>query len=519
MDLPSATPAVRFCEIGKRFLGTVALDNVSFDVFPGTCHGIMGENGAGKSTLGMILAGIHRPDVGEIQIDGVSHHFRSPLDAQRVGIGIVHQELLFCPNLTVAENICLSRLPCQGKRLDWRRLFEEAQEHLERIGAKIDVKEEVGRLSIGQIQLVQIASALATGAKLFVMDEATSSLTLTESKNLEKLIGNLRNEGATIFYVSHRMDEVFRLCDMLTVMRDGRHVATMPTSQTSEDEVVRLMVGRTWNKYVPQHMERPLGPEKLRLERLSSPGKFQDISFSVRSGEVLGMAGLVGAGRSEVAHGLFGLIRSLTGRLFVNEREIHVRHPRDAMANGIGYVSEDRKSQGLILGMECGENITLASLNKLSVGGILRLAVERALINKFFLKLRIKVPSSNVAAQNLSGGNQQKLVLAKWLACGSQILILDEPTRGVDVGAKAEIYRLIDELAASGYAILLISSELPEIISLSTRIVVMRKGRLAGSLERSEFTEERLMQLMAGSDTSNLNTRSTEICNSHSHGN
>lgn len=507
-------PAVSFRKIGKRFPGTVALQDVSFDVLPGACHALMGENGAGKSTLGKILAGIHRPDEGHFEIEGVVRRFHSPLEAQRAGVGIVHQELSFCPNLSVAENICLSHLPNRAGRMDWQRLHEKAQACLDEIGAECDVSEELGRLSAGQTQMVQIAAALATGARIFVMDEPTSSLSTAESHRLEELIGQLRRRGATILYVSHRMDEIFRFCDTVTVMRDSRHVVTMPLAQTSEAELVRLMIGRTWQKLFPEHIERALGAERLRVEELSSPGKFRNVSFSLCSGEVLGMAGLVGAGRSEIAVGIFGLDSRMTGRVFVDGQEVSVHCPREAMALGIGLVSEDRKGQGLVLGMECGENITLSSLDRLSWNGVIHLAKERSVIADFFGKLQIKAASPRVPAQTLSGGNQQKLVLAKWLARQCHILILDEPTRGVDVGAKAEIHRLIDELAAAGLAILMISSELPEVLNLSTRVMVMRNGRVAGMLDRAEATQERVMQLMAGqrgADSRRVNMPESEV--------
>ena len=491
-------PVVRFHNVCKRFPGTVALDDVSFSVMSGACHAIMGENGAGKSTLGKILAGIHRADEGKIEIEGIERRFHSPLDAQRAGVAIVHQELSFCPNLSVAENICLAHLPRRGGRVDWNKLYELAQTCLDRVGAACDVREELSGLSTGQTQMVQIAAALATGAKIFVMDEPTSSLSAVETQRLEQLIAQLRQRGATILYVSHRMDEIFRLCDTVTVMRDGRHVATLPLAQTSEEELVKLMIGRTWQRIFPEHVERPAGAERLRVEHFSSPGKFQDINFSIRAGEVLGVAGLVGSGRSEVAQGIFGLDQKVSGRVLVDGKEANPGSAREAMKYGIGFVSEDRKTQGLVLGMECGENITLASLDRLSRGGVIRRGQEQGIIAHFFEKLNVKASSPQVPAQTLSGGNQQKLVLAKWLARESRVLILDEPTRGVDIGAKAEIHRLIDELAAAGHAILMISSELPEVLNLSTRVIVMRNGQLAGTLDRSEATAERVLKLMTG---------------------
>lgn len=506
MNSAATTPLVGFRGISKRFPGTVALQEVDFDVKAGACHALMGENGAGKSTLGKILAGIHRPDEGRIEINGVAQHFKSPLDAQRAGVGIVHQELLFCPNISVAENICLSHLPKRGVRLDWAMLHQKARSYLDEIGADFDVREELSRLSLGRVQMVQIAAALATGAHIFVMDEPTSSLSAAESQRLEQLIGRLRKRGATILYVSHRMDEIFRLCDTVTVMRDGRHIRTMPLAETDESEVVRLMIGRSWQKFFPAHLERETGAERLRVENFSSPGKFSRVRFNLRAGEVLGVAGLVGAGRSEVALGLFGLDSKVAGEIYVDARPVSIRCPQDAMAAGLGFVSEDRKGQGLVLGMGCGENITLSSLKKLSSGGVIRKERERTMVSDFFQKLRVKASSPEAAAQSLSGGNQQKLVLAKWLARECRILILDEPTRGVDVGAKAEIHRLIDALATAGNAILMISSELPEILNLSTRVMVMRAGTVTGMLNRDEATEERVMQLMAANPKTGRNS-------------
>jgi ABC-type sugar transport system ATPase subunit len=504
LSAETSIPAISFRGVSKRFPGTVALQEVSFDVRPGVCHALIGENGAGKSTLGKILAGIHRPDEGHFEIDGAARCFHSPLEAQRAGVGIVHQELSFCPNLSVAENICLSHLPNRTGRMDWRGLRRKAQACLDEVGAECDVDEELGRLSAGQTQMVQIAATLATGARIFVMDEPTSSLSAAESQRLELLIGQLRRRGVTILYVSHRMDEIFRFCDTVTVMRDSRHVATMPLAGTDESELVRLMIGRTWRKLFPEHVERAPGPERLRVEEFSSPGKFRHVGFALCSGEVMGMAGLVGSGRSEIAMGIFGLDSRVTGRVFVDGHAVSVRSPGEAMALGIGFVTEDRKRQGLVPGMACGENITLASLDRLNWHGIIRGAEERNVIANFLRKLQVKAASAQVPAQTLSGGNQQKLVLAKWLARECRILILDEPTRGVDVGAKAEIHRLIDELAAAGLAILLISSELPEVLNLSTRLMVMRNGRVAGTLDRAAATQERVMQLMAGGNGNSL---------------
>lgn len=509
-----------FKSIEKRFPGVVALHDVTFEVNAGSCHALMGENGAGKSTLGKILAGIYQPDSGNIELSGVAHRFRSPFEARRAGIGIVHQELALCPNLSVAENLCLSELPRRGLSVSREDTLARANEFLHEVGADCDPEEELGVLSTGQAQLVQIAAALATGARILVLDEPTSSLSLAESQQLESLIARLRQSGVTILYVSHRMEEIFRSCDRVTVLRDGGHVATLPVAETNPDDLVRMMIGRPLAKYFPAHATHAPGPEHLRVEGFSSPGKFQDVSFQLHAGEVLGMAGLVGSGRSEVALGLFGLDPASTGRVFVENKPAHIHAPRDAMALGIGLVGEDRKRQGLIPEMSCGSNVTLASLhcpgergfwgrlvrcpfcsnrsNCLRLWDFIRLGSERQWVADYFHRLRVRAASPETPAVTLSGGNQQKLILARCLARRCRVLILDEPTRGVDVGAKAEIHRLIDELASAGHAILMISSELPEALNLSTRLMVMRNGRVAGMLHRSEATQEKVMQLMAG---------------------
>jgi ABC-type sugar transport system ATPase subunit len=493
-------PQIQFRCVGKRFPGVVALQDVSFDIQAGACHALMGENGAGKSTLGRILAGVHRPDSGAILLKGKQAEFHDPLDALEAGVGIVHQELAFCPNLSVAENLCLSTLPRWGPLLNRRQMRQRAREFLARVGADCDVDDPMDHLSIAQEQLVQIAAVLASGASVIVMDEPTSSLSEPDVHRLHKLIGELRRDGKTIVYVSHRMDEIFRICDWITVLRDGQHVATVPAGQTNQNDLVRMMIGRSVTRYFPSHANTSPGREILRVSDLSSPGKFASINFNLRAGEVVGMAGLVGSGRSEIAEAIFGLDRRSTGRIQVNGSEVTIRNPRAAMALGIGLVPEDRKRQGLVLDMACGKNITLSMLERISVFGWIVRGRQDRVVDDFFHRLRVKAADADVPAAGLSGGNQQKLVLAKWLARACKILILDEPTRGVDIGAKSEIHRLIDELAASGCAVLMISSELPEIIHLSTRVLVVREGRLMGELSREQATQERIMALMAGAE-------------------
>ena len=494
----SETPAIEFDGVTKRFPGVVALEDVSVTIAAGSCHALCGENGAGKSTLGKILAGLYRVDAGRLRVFGREVHFTGPEAALAAGIGMVHQELLFCENLSVAENLCLGTLPSRRGFLSKADMVRRAQQMLAAIDAPLDVLRTVGELTAGQQQMLQIASAVGRGARIIVFDEPTSSLSQHEALKLYELLDRLRAQGVTAIYVSHRMEEIFRLCDTVTVLRDGRHVATQPTASLDERALVQLMIGRALEEYFPKHVEAPPGAELLRVDGLSSPGKFTDVSFAVKAGEVLGFAGLVGAGRSEVAQAVFGLDPRASGRISVRGRPVTIAGIGSAMRHGIGLVPEDRKRQGLVLPMSAGGNTSLVILRELSRLSFIRRQAERSLVQTYFQRLRVRAPGPETITAGLSGGNQQKIVLAKWLAARCDILILDEPTRGVDVGAKAEIHALIDELAASGKAVILISSELPEILHLSTRIIVLREGRLAGELPRADATQYALMRLMAG---------------------
>jgi len=491
-------PFLSFNGITKRFPGVLALDGVSFEVERGSCHALIGENGAGKSTLGKILAGVYVADGGEIHLDGRPVCAPSPLAARRLGIAMVHQELAFCSNLTVAENLCLGDLPQRAGWLDRRRMRAQARAMLDQIEADFDVDQPISQLSTGQEQLVQIAAALGTRAQVIIMDEPTSSLSVRESEHLFELLAKLKQGGITVIYVSHRLEEIFRLCGAVTVLRDGRHVATEKIAATSQERIIHQMVGREIKQYTSQHLQRPLGEELLRVEHLSSPGKFSNVSFTLRAGEILGFAGLVGAGRSEIAHAIFGLDPEATGNVFVRGQELPLGSVTAALGAGIGLLPEDRKRLGLVLPMNCRENTSLAVLPRLSVGGFVRRREERSLTQGYVDRLSIKTPSLDSTVAGLSGGNQQKIALAKWLARNCAILIVDEPTRGVDIGAKAEIHHLLDDLACQGLALLVISSELPEVMNLSRRILVMRQGNLAGELSRAEFSQISLMRLIAG---------------------
>jgi ABC-type sugar transport system ATPase subunit len=489
---------VEFSRITKRFPGVLALDDVSLSVRCGTCHGLVGENGAGKSTLGKILAGIYRPDSGVIRVGGSEVSFGNPSQAIAAGIGIVHQELAFCENMSVAENLCLERLPRLGVFVSRKRTNEQARRLLEPIAPSIDVTAMVSSLTVGQQQLVQIAAAMGKGARVLVFDEPTSSLSEGECRQFFKLVKEFRRQGITSIYVSHRMEEIFELCDEVSVLRDGQFVGTAAAAKVSRDELVQMMIGRSIDAYFPQHVGKTAGRELLRVESLSSGSKFHDVSFSVCAGEIVGMAGLVGAGRTEIAEAIFGLDPDARGAVHVDGKSIAGAGPIGAIRGGAGLVPEDRKRRGLVLSMTAKENITLGNLGSVSRCGWIDSIAEDEMARKCFVSLDVNAAGPGAPALSLSGGNQQKLVLGRWLAAGSKVLILDEPTRGIDVAAKAQIHGLIDQLAVGGAAILLISSELPELVNLSTRLLVVRGGRIAGELRREDITQDKVLRMMTG---------------------
>jgi ABC-type sugar transport system ATPase subunit len=407
--------------------------------------------------------------------------------------------LAFCPDLSVAENLSMGKYPRRwGVAVDRKAMRQRAEDLLQRIGVWLDVNRSMRSLSTAQEQLVQIACAVGTGAEILVFDEPTSSLSQVDAEHLFNLIDQLKSRGVTMIYVSHRMPEVFRLCDRLTVLRDGRYVGTLDRQQATQDEVVRLMIGRSVEAYFPKHLDAAPGKTLLSVKNLSSPGKFGDVNFDVRAGEIVGFAGLVGAGRSEIAKALFGLDPHATGTVEMEGSPLPLRNIRQSMRRGIGLVPEDRKREGLVLMMGGRQNFSMAMLPRMRRMGMLDKGKERRETQVYFDRLRVKAPSIESPVAGMSGGNQQKVALAKWLGRGAKLLIVDEPTRGVDVGAKAAIHALIDELAREGVAIMLISSELPELMNLSTRVLVMRDGRLAGELSREQISQESVMRLMAG---------------------
>jgi ribose transport system ATP-binding protein len=479
-------------DITKRYPGVVALDRVSFALRPGEVHCLVGENGAGKSTLMKVLAGAIQKDEGSILIEGVEAHYTSPIQASRLGISMIHQEFNLAPQLTVAENIFLGRPPTRRGVIHWPRLYQDARDALAMLDTDIDPRRMVSTLSVAQQQVVEIAKALSVKARILVMDEPSATLSDHELTALFAIIKRLARQGLGIIYISHRLEEIFQIGRRVTVMRDGARIGTSDVCAVDREELIRMMVGRELKDEFPPR-EVAVGEERLRVETLCRKQTFSDISFSLRAGEIVGLTGLVGSGRTEVARALFGADPADSGTLVLDGTPVRVRTPKQAIAHGIGLLTEDRKGQGLVLGMSVRHNILLADMKAALSGPFLNPAREKAIARKYVQELQIKTPGVEQIVQNLSGGTQQKVVLAKWLLTQSKVLIFDEPTRGVDVGAKVEIYRLMNAIAANGVAILMITSELPEALGMCDRILVMREGRITGELNRQEASQEKIM--------------------------
>ncbi len=487
--------------IGKRFPGVVALDAVDLEVDAGEVVALAGENGAGKSTLMKILGGVYQPDDGSIVINGEEVQIRSVSDAARLGIGFVHQELNVLDNLTVADNVMLGREPrFAGYLIDRNKLSAEAAKHISRVGLDVEPSTPLSQLSIAQQQLVEIAKALSQNARILILDEPTSSLTLTETDCLLAIIKELRSEGVSIVYISHRLGEIGEIADRVVVLRDGKNTGILQKDQISHNAIVSLMVGRDIQKRTAAESvsENVVAVEICDLRTSRYPSR--PVSFDVRRGEILGVAGLVGSGRSEAAQAIFGVDRALGGTVSVSGKSVRVGNVREAINNGIFLVPEDRRNSGLIVESPIRFNITLPSLDRLSSGGLVRSKAEKAKASEMCERLKVKTPNTETIAKNLSGGNQQKVVLAKWLALEPKLMIFDEPTRGIDVGAKSEIYQLMRDLAATGVSILMISSDMEEILNESDRIAVMHEGRITGTLAAVDATEESVMKLAVGSD-------------------
>ncbi len=483
--------------IAKRFGAVQALRGVDLALFPGEVHALVGENGAGKSTLVKLLAGIYQPDVGDFQLDGHDLVLHGPLDARRHGIAVIHQHPTLYPDLDVAENIFMGRQPTDRLgRIDRRRMAREVAALLAPLGAAFSPATPVRGLSVADQQLVEIAKALSLNARVLVMDEPTASLSAREVERFFSIARQLRSQGVAILFVSHRLDEIFALSDRVTVFRDGSLVITAAASELTIDATIRHMVGRRLDTLFPKE-DAAIGETVLEVVGLTRPGEFRDVSFSLRTGEILGLFGLVGAGRSEIARAIFGIDRA-AGEIRIDGDPVTISTPSTAMRYGIGFVPEDRHAEGLVLGFPISANVSLPILPRLSRFGILDRGKERALATGYAERLQVKTPSVDQIAAALSGGNQQKVVLAKWLATGPRVLILDEPTRGIDIGSKAEVHRAISHLAAQGLAILLISSELLEIMGMADRVLVMHEGRLSGEFTRAEATQEHVMFAATG---------------------
>jgi ribose transport system ATP-binding protein len=477
----------------KRFPGVVAVDGVHLDVEPGRVTVLLGENGAGKSTLGRILAGVYRPDAGEMTLLGRAYDPASPAEAIAAGIGLIHQETSLLPGLSVAENVFLGRQPIRRGLVAYRAMRAAARQHLEAVGLRVDPAAPVSRLSVAARQQVEIAKALSLEARILLLDEPTAALGPDEAERLFAIVGDLREQGVGFVYITHRLAEVSRVGDRVVVLRDGRRVASWDRADVHAEELIEAMVGRRVDQVFPEPPE-PRDQEVLRVEDLAVAGAYSGVSFSLRRGEVLGIAGLVGAGRTTLARTLFGAQRPTAGRILVEGRDVRLHHPADAVAAGIVLVPEDRKEQGLVLGLPLQDNVALPSLEDLARGGIIRPSALRRLAERLSARLGIR-GRPRQPARTLSGGNQQKAVLAKWLPREPRVIVLDDPTRGIDVGAKAAIYELIRDLAAGGAGIVLISSELPEVLGLSHRVLVLSRGRQTGLLGRAEAEEERVMAL------------------------
>jgi ABC-type sugar transport system ATPase subunit len=493
-------PILEAIGISKRFPGVHALDDVSLTVYPGEVHAVVGENGAGKSTLMKILSGAQVPDAGTIRVGGEPVTIENPRVAQQLGINTIYQELSLVNTLSVGENIFLGDLPTRSGgnwQIDWPALWRRSGELLERVGSHAKPQTEVRRLSVAQRQMVEIARALARNVRVLILDEPTSSLTERETEKLFEIIASLRSRGVGVIYISHRLGEVFQIAQRVTVMRDGRVVGTMATEDATEDQLVRMMVGRDLSQLFTQ-VRSTEAPVRLEVRGLCRRGVLHDVSFAVHGGEVVGLAGLVGAGRTELARCLFGADLHDAGEIVLDGTAVSVRTPGDAVKLGIALVPEDRKLQALILGMGVRENLTLPVLDRLGPRWLPSRNQERALTGDFIRSLRIRTPHMEQRVGALSGGNQQKVVIARWLATTPKVLILDEPTRGIDVGAKAEVHALIARLAEEGVAILMISSELPEILGMSQRVLVMREGRIVADIPRDDATEETVMAAATG---------------------
>jgi ribose transport system ATP-binding protein len=493
---------LEFRKISKSFAGVQALKDVSFRIKKGEVHALIGENGAGKSTLMKILAGAYSKDEGEILIEGGIVDIRTPKDAENLGVTVIYQEFNLVPMLTVGENIFLGRIPRKfksGPIIDWKQVKDKAEALLKDIDVAIDTGALIEQLGVAQQQMVEIAKAVSLKSKIVIMDEPTSALTDVETKKLFKVIRKLKSQGVAVIFISHRLEEIFNIADNVTVLRDGQYINTQPVVQIDKDRLIEMMVGRPLSQRYPKknHM---IGEEILKVENLSRGSVIKSTSFSVRQGEILGISGLMGSGRTEMIRLLFGADKKDSGTIMVGGKIVNIKSPKDAIRAGIGLVPEDRRYQGLVMELPVKDNVLLANLKKVKNRLFLSRKLEKKICEKYIEDLEIKTPGYNQIAKRLSGGNQQKVVLAKWLNCDLDIIVFDEPTRGIDVNAKMGIYNIIMQLAKQKKAIIVISSELPEILGISDRILVMSEGEIKGQMLRDEATQEKIMAYVIGGD-------------------
>lgn len=482
--------------ICKSFPGVKALDNVNIALRKGTVHAVVGENGAGKSTLMKIINGLYQRDEGQVFLDGKEVHFSGPMESSAAGIAMIYQELNFFPELTIAENIYMKRQPTSHGRVDWNKMYDMAREILEENDLPYDPKTKIKELPIASIQMLEIAKAVAFNAQVIIMDEPTSSISNKEVEKLFEKVNELRQKGISFLYISHKMEEIFKIADDITVIRDGKSIISGPAGDFTEDSIITHMVGRSIDNVYPKEI-LPVGDVAFEAKNLCSDGMFKDVSFKVRKGEIVGMAGLVGAGRSEVCRAIFGLDPLDSGEITLNGKPYKPKDVTHAIKNKILMITEDRKKEGIIGVRSCRENITITH-HRMSKGGFMNLKQEIRDAERMSDMLKVRFAGIETPIGSLSGGNQQKVLIARWLMLESDLLILDEPTRGIDVGAKLEIYNIMTDLARKGYAILMISSELPELLGMCDRIYVMSQGYLNGELSREEFTQERIMQMATG---------------------
>jgi len=488
-------------DISKSFFGVKALENINIHAYAGKVLALLGENGAGKSTLMKILSGIYKKDTGSIMIQGSEVNISGIKAAEELGISIIHQELSLLPNMTVCENIFLGNEKVSGfRKLNKSEMKAQSAEMLRKIGCSAEPDTMVGKISVGEMQMIEIIKAVSKHSKIIIMDEPTTALTDVETQKLFEVIEKLKSEGIAVIYISHRLDEIFQICDDVTVLRDGKLIGSARVSDVTKDQLITMMVGRELEEQFPYRKSEP-GDVVLKVENLSWKDKVRDVSFEVRRGEIVGLSGLMGSGRTETAKIIFGEYKKTSGKISVDGQEVSIQSPKDAIKYGLAYLSEDRKKEGLVLGMSVGENMTLSNLKSFEQTGFrLNRQEESKLVSEYIKKLSIKTTGSKQKIKNLSGGNQQKVIIAKWIMMSPKVLIIDEPTKGIDVGAKKEIYDVLNELKQMGKAIILISSDMPEIVGISDRVIVMHEGIVTGELEREDANQENIMKFAVGID-------------------